>query len=166
MNYSAIISDDKIYRLQLERELLPFRSIVASVLMVNPSTADGIDTDQTIRKLDGFGFRLGWSKYIVANKFAFRAKFIRDVGYSADPIGPNNDAYIYDAILRSDITVVAWGTLGKLPDNLQNRWRDIVEIASNMNRPLYCLEYCMDGQPKHPVMLGYNSQLKIWDPPT
>ncbi len=165
MNYSAIISDDLALRYLLERELLPFRAIVASVLMVNPATADGIDTDATIRKIDGFGSRLGWSKYYVANKYAFRTKDIKKVRGAIDPIGPLNDGYILAAMLMSDITVVAWGTLGKLPPRLRERWRTVVKLANAIDRPLYCWGICFDGHPKHPVMLGYNSQLQIWNPP-
>jgi hypothetical protein len=133
--------------------------------MVNPSTADGVVSDATKRKLDGFGARLNWSRYSIVNKHGFRATDVNALKVAPDPIGPLNDNHIISAMLATDITVVAWGALGKLPPQLRNRWRVVAGIAAALNRPLYCWGVCADGHPKHPVMIGYDSQLVEWNPP-
>lgn len=162
MKYSAV--NDGLYRYELEYQISDTGKHV-SVIMVNPSKADGVIKDSTIRKLDGFGSRLGWSRYIVGNIHAFRATDIHDLRDAVDPIGPNNDAHLMAILLKTELTVVAWGTLGKLPPRLRNNWRKIVQLAQMIDRPLYCFGMCADGHPKHPVMIGYNSPLQIWNPP-
>ncbi|WP_245499109.1 DUF1643 domain-containing protein [Mesorhizobium sp. M1A.F.Ca.ET.072.01.1.1] len=162
MTYSAIL--DGCYRYELEFEL-GGNGPVASVFMVNPATADGVKKDHTIRKLDGFGSRLGWSKYIVGNKHAFRATDVDELKTAADPVGPYNAGHILAIMLRSQITVVAWGTLSKLPPQLRNNWRLVADIAASINRPLYCWGTCADGHPVHPVMIGYNRKLELWNKP-
>ena len=161
---SAIISECGLYRYRLERDLKE-RGFVTSVIMVNPSTADASEDDATIRKLKGFGDRLGWRKIIVANLFAFRATDVRMVGAVDRPVGPMNNEHILMAMLESDITVVAWGASGKLPQHLRNRWRIVTEIADALKRDLWCIGVCNDGHPKHPVMGPYCNMLTKWSAP-
>lgn len=163
---NALISPCGRYRYTLDRVLgNPIPPVKASIIMVNPSTADAREDDATIRKLRGFGERHGWSEFIVVNKFAYRATDVNVLRDVPDPVGPLNDAYIAAAILSSDITVVAWGRLKKLPVPLWLRYRAILRIAKACNRPLYCWGTCDDGHPRHPVMLGYDTELVLWEPP-
>jgi hypothetical protein len=162
---SATISPCGRYRYTLHRRLgNPIPSIKASVIMVNPSTADGVENDATIRKLIGFGERLCWSEFTVVNKFAWRATDVNELRTAVDPIGPLNDGYIAAAMMQTDITVLAWGRLKKLPIPLWLRYRDILRMAKALNRPLYCWGTCDDGHPRHPVMLAYETPLEIWEP--
>lgn len=161
---TATISPCGLYRYNLQRSVQKY-GFNASVIMVNPSTADADVDDATIRKIKGFAKGFQWADFTVVNKFAYRATDVNELRTTTDPIGPLNDAFIIGALMHSNITVVAWGSLGKLPPALQQRWRTIHEIASSMNRPLYCLGVCSDGHPKHPLMLGYATQLQLWEPP-
>jgi len=87
MSGSAIISDCGLYRYRLERHDLSGSGAVAW-LMVNPSTADATEDDQTIRKVIGFTERLGGGWAIVGNKFAYRATDIHAL-HALDPVrGP------------------------------------------------------------------------------
>lgn len=133
--------------------------------MVNPSTADASKNDQTIRKLMGFGKRFRWREITVVNKFAYRATDVNNLRIAVDPIGPSNDAHILEAMFKSDIIIVAWGSLAKLPPELRDRWRSIVGVATTLNKALYCLGTCDDGHPKHPVMIGYSNIVRLWEPP-
>jgi hypothetical protein len=132
--------------------------------MVNPSTADATEDDATIRKLKGFCARQGWRGFVVVNIHAFRATDVNELKRAVDPVGPLNGGFILGAILKTDVTVCAWGSLGKLPPHLRNGWRSVVSIAKATNRPLLCWDVCADGQPKHPVMLGYCDAV-AWEPP-
>jgi hypothetical protein len=133
--------------------------------MVNPSTADATENDATIRKLIGFAQRHAWSEFTVVNKFAYRATDVNELRNAVDPIGPDNNNHILTAMAGADIIVVAWGRLKKLPLPLWRRWRYVHETALLLGKPLYCLGTCDDGHPRHPVMLGYDTPLEIWEPP-
>lgn len=161
---SAIISPCGTYRYNLTRTVQA-QGVRASIIMVNPSTADAIENDQTIKKCIGFSERNGWREFTVVNKFAFRATDVRELHDADDPIGPFNDAFILAALMSSDVTLVAWGRLAKIPIRLWRRWRDIYTLAQQVQRPLYCLGVCADGHPRHPQMLGYDTPLELWNPP-
>lgn len=161
---SADISPCGTYRYSLTRDILK-RGFRVSVIMVNPSTADAVDDDATIRKIKGFGSRLGWHTVTVANLFAYRATDVKELAQAVDPIGPLNDGAILSAIISTDLTVVAWGASGKLPTRLRERWRTVVRIAASVDRKLYCFGKCADGHPLHPVMIAYANILREWDEP-
>lgn len=158
---SAIISDCGTYRYRLERGYGP----TLSIIMVNPSTADATADDPTIRKVLGFAERLGYSRIIVGNKFAFRATDITALRTAADPIGPDNDRHIEQILRDGDLHVVAWGALSKLPGVLQARWKDIVRIADRVGVELHCIGTNADKHPKHPLMTGYATPLTPWQAP-
>jgi hypothetical protein len=164
MSGSAIISPCGLYRTRLERELSD-EGIVAAICGVNPSTADAEKNDATIRKDMGFGRRLGWRRIIKVNKFAFRATDVRELRNARDPIGPENDAHLEQAMRDADIVIAAWGPLSKLPDRLRTRWRKVVAIADHVGKPLHCFGTAQDGQPRHTLMLAYDTPLIEWSKP-
>jgi hypothetical protein len=133
--------------------------------MVNPSKADGEIDDHTITKLIGFSQRFRFGRFIVWNKFAFRATDIKELRTARDPIGPANDGYIEQILEQSDVHIVAWGSLGKLPPNLRSRWRQVAAIADRVGCQLMCLGTAADGHPLHPLTLGYDRALIPWSRP-
>jgi hypothetical protein len=161
---SAVISDCGTYRYKLVRDLETTGKHV-TVVMVNPSTADAEVDDATIRKLLGFAAVNGWGKITVVNKFAFRATDIKALRTAHDPEGPYNSGYVRHAIIQSDIAVVAWGPLSKLPRHLRHYHQIITSAARDYKRQLYCLGVAQDGHPKHPLMLPYSSPLIEWKAP-
>lgn len=161
---SAILSPCKTYRYRLERDLGQ-PGPVGMFLWVNPSTADAETDDASSRKGIGFATRLGWSRYILVNPFAYRAKDIRDLRMARDPIGPDNDRHIEQAMRDADIHVVGWGSLNKLPESLRGRWKDIVRISDRVGCKLYCIGTCDDGHPRHPLMTGYDTPMTEWQVP-
>jgi hypothetical protein len=161
---SAVLSPCGQYRYRLEREISLFGPR-AAVIMVNPSTADAEINDATIRRVIGFGERLGWSRVTVGNVFAYRATDIRDLAGATDPIGPDNAYHLRAIMDQADLTVVAWGTLTKLPPSLRGEWRTVAEIAASIGVPLKCFAEAKDGHPRHPLMLKYDLELAVWQAP-
>jgi hypothetical protein len=160
----AIFSEDRVHRYRLEREVQP-EGVIASVIMVNGSVADEKKNDSTVIKLIGFGQRLGWRRIIIGNKFGFAAQDIKALRGATDPIGPDNDRHLEQIIADSDLTVVAWGAMAKLPSNLRKRWIDIVRMLDRAKRVPMCLGINHDGHPTHPVMTGYDVPLTTWHAP-
>lgn len=161
---SAILSPCSLFRYRLEREVGEAGPVVA-IFGVNPSTADAIVNDATIRRDIGFGERLGWSRIIKGNKFAFRAKDVRALRSAADPIGPDNDAHLEQIMRDADLHVVAWGPLAKLPRDLRPRWRAVERIARRVGCPLLAFGVAQDGHPRHTLMLAYETPLVPWVAP-
>jgi hypothetical protein len=160
---SALLSRCGTYRWRLERKTAN-DGIVAAIIGVNPSTADAEVDDPTIRKDMGFAARLGWRRIIKGNLFAYRATDIKDLrGLSIDTaVGPENDAHLIEMFKEADVVVAAWGPTAKLPPRLRNRWRRVVSIADHYQIDLMCFGTAQDGQPRHTLMLAYDTPLVPW----
>lgn len=153
--------DKALYRWRLDRDVSD-TGIVAVLCGVNPSTAGVTVNDQTIRKDLGFAERLGWRKIIKVNKCAFRAKDVTDLRRAVDPIGPENDRWLADAFAEADVIVPCWGPLAKLPKYLRRRWSEVARLMERSGKPVMCLGTCGDGQPRHTLMLAYDTPLSPW----
>jgi hypothetical protein len=162
---TAIISDCQTWRYTLTRDLGSGAG-TAVICGVNPSTADASKDDHTIRKDMGFLRLLGVRHLVKINEFAFRATDVNALKTAADPIGPDNDRHIEQALRDADLHIAAWGPLGKLPPHLRSRWRDVVAIADRVGCRLMCWGTAQDGQPRHPLMLAYSTPLIEWRRPS
>ena len=161
---TACLSACGRYRWRLDRDLGRDGPVLAGI-MVNPSKATASVSDQTINKWLGFASRLGAGRFIVGNKFAWRATDIRGLQGVADPVGAENDQYLETIMREADRVIVAWGTLSKLPLPMRSRWRDVAAIAQRVGKPLWCFGTAKDGHPLHPLMLAYDTPLSRWSPP-
>ncbi len=162
---SVVFSPCGTYRYRLERPDA-FGDHSTAVIMVNPSTADAVQNDHTIRKLIGFRDLNGWGHLIVGNLFAYRATDVRELAKAADPIGPDNDFYLRQIIGEAQQVVVAWGPVTKQPKHLRDRWRIITEIAQPLGKPLLSIGLpAKCGHPCHPLTLSYDRKLQPWSQP-
>ncbi|KLK92604.1 hypothetical protein AA309_12925 [Microvirga vignae] len=164
---SALISDCGTYRYRLDRLTIAHdvTGKTAAFIMVNPSTADAVVDDPTIRKVEGFVIRNGAGRFVVGNLFAFRATDIKALRTAAYPVGPENDRHLEQIMRDADLHIVAWGPLAKLPPHLRDRWREVVAIADQVGCRLMCLTAAQDGHPRHPLMLSYSTPLVAWSIP-
>jgi hypothetical protein len=148
---SAVLSECGTYRYRLLRIWDVTRPMCVFV-MLNPSTADASQDDPTIRKCVGFARRWGCGGIEVVNLFALRATDPREIRRHADPIGPDNDRHIREAVTRPGaIVCLAWGTHGRTYNRAWNVWQDIIGYGV-ATRDLG-LTKC--GQPRHPLMQPY-----------
>lgn len=68
----------------------------------------------------------------MANLFAFRSTYPKDIYLTDNPIGNENDKYILECVAQSDLVVACWGNNGMYMD----RKNIIKELIPN----LYCLK--------------------------
>lgn len=61
---------------------------------LNPSTADEMQDDRTVRRCVSFAKAWGYSRLCMANLFAFRATSPADMLAAEEPVGPENDEYL------------------------------------------------------------------------
>lgn len=159
---SAVISPCGLYRYHLSRSIgMGGRRV--TFIGVNPSTADAHVDDATVRKWVGFARRWGFDRIDVVNLFAFRATDVRQLAGEADPIGPLNDDYIDKHVQAADLVVPCWGNRSKLPIPLRGRALDIEHlIRTRAIGQTKCLGLTGSGDPRHPLMLGYDTPLEAW----
>lgn len=141
----AVFSDDREYRYTLwqwwDREK-PYVMFVG----LNPSTADEITNDPTVRRCLDFAKRWDYGGFCMTNLFAYRATAPQDMKAQQDPIGPLNDKYLAEVSDYAGLVVVAWGCHGKYKDRDQ-------EALTVLRGQLHCLGVNQDRTPKHPLYI-------------
>jgi len=150
----AIFSECRTWRYSLWRiwPLLSDRRLV--FIGLNPSTADEVDNDPTIRRCIGFAWRHGYGGVVMLNLFAFRATRPRDMKRAIDPVGPHNDCIIKLYIDKRHDIVAAWGQNG----SYKNRDKAVMEMIPE----LFCLGLTKEDRPRHPLYLKNDTRLMPW----
>ena len=158
----ATISSCGTYRYTLSREWrLPGELPRTAVFIgLNPSTADGLVDDPTIRRCVGFAKRLGCNRMEMLNLFAFRATEPIELQRAItvrklNPIGPENDRWILARCMHADIVVACWGRLKWV--FLDDRGRYVRELLRGHD--VACLGLTKDGYPRHPLYLRKDREL-------
>ena len=153
---AAIRGENREYRYSLTRIWEPRLPYVVWI-MLNPSTADAHSDDATIRKCMGFTNGWGYGGIIVANLFAWRSRSPKALlTPGVDPVGPENDLYVRVAARGAALVVCGWGATPfaatRAPIVTASVWR-------HSPRPPMCLGTVKSGEPKHPLTLGYATEL-------
>ncbi|MCK2122169.1 DUF1643 domain-containing protein [Pseudomonas sp. PNPG3] len=160
---SAIISPCGLYRYRLEREVQA-RGLTFAYFGINPSTADASLDDATVRKWKGFTLRNGGRRFIVGNVFAFRATDVKRLAAhtTQSAQGPDWALHMDQIMADADVLVPCWGASGKIPAHLRGELDKMLAKlqASGMMVMTFGVTAC--GQPKHPLMLPYDTPLTPW----
>lgn len=150
MEKNAVISDCGNYRYSLSRIWNSTKPTILFV-MLNPSTADANQDDNTIRRCINFCKSWGYGGLVVCNLFAYRSTNPFELLNIIDPQGDDNFSSLEYYAQLSEIIVCAWGNepvLKKIPDH-----RKIVEFIYQKKAKVHFLELSKNGVPKHPLYL-------------
>lgn len=148
----AEISEDGQYRYSLWRTWDVGLPTVAFI-MLNPSTADGVEDDPTIRRCIGLAKSWGYGTLVVGNLFALRTKEPEDLYDHQAPVGPENDDYLREIVADDPLVVAAWGHHGGLDD----RGREVVDL---LDVDLFALDTTQEGHPAHPLFQPADADLE------
>jgi hypothetical protein len=133
------------YRFSLWRSWLGGDGVLM-VIGLNPSTADDIYDDPTIRRCIGFAQVLGYHELCMTNLFAFRATYPSEMKRQNDPVGYGNNGELRYCAAGAKLIVAAWGTKGT------HLGRD--KTVRAMLPPMHCFRLTpKSGQPEHPLYL-------------
>lgn len=157
---NAVLSNDQRYRYRLYRQWNKLtgsaqESAIPRIIMwvmMNPSTADALVDDPTIRRCISFSKQWGYDALYVGNVYAYRStdpnvilKLLRD-GNTVEAQGPENYKHLVEMGHQSARVVYAWG---------KNAGPGI-EHTLGLYEPLegfWCLGKNKDGTPKHPLYI-------------
>ena len=124
---------------------------VLTWIMLNPSTADHLgNNDPTIERCERRARLWGFTRVEIVNLFALRSPDPRALKLAADPIGPENDGAILEAIAGAGLILCGWGALGS------RGGRDAAVLRLLEDRPLACLGRTRAGAPVHPLYIPYD----------
>ena len=144
------------------------------VIGLNPSTADEIQDDPTVRRCKAFARREGCGGLAMTNLFAFRATDPKVLKKHPQPIGEfsfcafevtrgktthcfasRNDAHLFVTAYRSKVVVAAWGNHG----THLNRYADVAKLILSAGATLRCFRLTSKGQPEHPLYMPADQPL-------
>lgn len=148
----TIFSPCRQYRYTLWREWDMFNPNYVQFIGLNPSTADEVQDDPTIRRCIGFAKRWGYGAMCMTNIFAFRATDPKVMKQCPLPVGPENDRWLVEIARGASLTVAAWGVHGEF----MARNVEVMKLLDN----LQCFGVTKDGHPKHPLYLPEGAALR------
>lgn len=149
---------DGNYRYSLIREWDESNQKRVVFVLLNPSTADDVEEDQTTKVCIEFAKRWGYGSLQIVNLFAYRATNPADLKKVKDynkMVGEHNYMFLQNALKRADKIVVAWGEHGKI----QKRYVDESLTTLFSNFSVYCFWKIANNQPKHPLGVDYKTPL-------
>ncbi len=152
----AVYSDCEVYRYSLTRLWGQGRRLV--FVMLNPSTATESQNDPTVERCERRARAMGYGGFRVVNLFAYRATDPAQLRKVADPVGPCNDLTLDAAAAWSDTIMCGWGAHG----GLLGRGAQVQAQLRALGMNLMHLGLTKDGQPKHPLYIGYATLPQAW----
>lgn len=178
LDTGAVFSECRKYRYRLWRRWAPGPH--ATMLAMNPSTADEVANDPTIERFvrrvhrwnaaGGLLWKMGtpqvpiqmrmqFGAVEVVNVFAWRetqSKLLPlAIAKGIDIVGSENDAAILDACAGAGVIVCAWGK----PGALLGRQEAVLQLLKSNGLRLHALGINEDGTPQHPLYIGYEAPL-------
>lgn len=145
---SVTLSDNKEYRYNLSRIWDESKS-KATVIMLNPSTADMLKTDRTVMNLTNFLVDKDFGSLTVVNLFAFRATDPDDLKNKKGDFEILNDRFLKKALESADVIIIAW-TRG----NYKVRKREVEQMLYGYEDRTKCFLDNKGSKPRHPRDLG------------
>ncbi len=124
-------------------------------VMLNPSTADELKDDPTIRRCIGFAKSWSCGSLVVGNIFAYRSTDPDELYRQEDPVGPENDRWLQFMQTESPLVIAAWGNHG----THQGRGDAVRALVPG----LYVLGLTKTGQPKHPLYVAGVTKPVPWE---
>lgn len=163
---SAMISNCENFRWSLTRRW-DDRPML-TVVMFNPSTADGLEDDPTIRTLCKRASRTwGFGGIMVVNVIPLRSPDPRDAiafmgrwrHWDMDSWAVlRNEQIVTDTVRQAGAVLIAWGALASLSleaEGYLTHLREEIEgAAEEAGIPIYCMGRTDGGMPKHPLARG------------
>ena len=138
---------------------------VVNFIMLNPSTADEVTDDATVRRCVGFAKRWGYCGLVVTNLFAYRATdpkvlkaLLRTEGGFRLAIGEENASHLDREAKMAHRIVCAWGD--NCDEVMPGRAADVTLMLGIYD--LYCIRLSKRGNPVHPVREGYRETPELW----
>lgn len=135
------------WRYTLWREWEPLLNDKALMVVgLNPSTADEVEDDPTIRRCIDFAKRWGFGALCMTNIFAWRDTLPENMKAAADPVGKDNDRWLKACAKESGMILAAWGKHGSHIGRAAH--------VLNLLPQVHCLATNDDNSPRHPLYVA------------
>ena len=166
---SAVLAPCRRYRYRLDRNIQLFGTITVGFCLHNPSTADEVADDPTVRRCIAFAEALDAKRLVIVNAWAGRATDPVELWKLADPVGPENDEHIADAAdevaASGGFIIAGWGR-PKPPAAhaaaAAERLLAVEELITEATCTIRALGVNNDRSPKHPLYIPSHERPRAW----
>ncbi len=164
MTTGTVFSEDRKYRYTLRRDVNTLGEGTLAFVMLNPSTADEVNNDPTIRRCIDFARRWGFAHLEILNIFALRSTDPEALYDASDPVGVANDYHIATTVTNCDKVVLAWGAHGLL----NGRGSQVAALIAQHQQtyhlvlPNNATGLTKSGEPGHPLYLARDTPLAVY----
>ena len=146
----AIFNDDLTHRYLLKKEW-DRNKPRATIIMINPSTADETTIDMTTMNVVNNLNALGYGAVDIVNMFSLITQKITMKYTMEQLVEKENDAYIEKSALKSDIVLIAWGSVGEGVRKIMNRQDELLEMLKPFNDKLHIICDPYRSKALHPL---------------
>lgn len=130
-----------------------------AVTMLNPSRANHLNDDPTVKQLVKIARHLGFGSLYIVNLHAYQTPSPDELfKLAADPIGPQNPRYLRRSLMTYDYQIAAWGAQG---DKLCQATA-FLKLAERYRRTIRVLALTASGHPHHPLRMKTSYDHLIW----
>lgn len=152
---AAVMSSCQRYRYRLIRRWGP--GPLLPIIMLNPSTADEWNNDQTVKRCLYFVERIGgYGGFVIVNLMSWRATLTTDIPADrATAVGPDNEKHLLDVMKDQASVLCAWGGSGER----FGRDHEVMALLRKQGVQALCLGVTQDGHPRHPSRLPNSAVL-------
>ena len=120
----------------------------ALFIMLNPSTADCLQDDPTIRRCMNFAHSWGYGGIEVCNLFDWRATKPEQLRKSmAFAVSDKNDAAMRCRLIDARIVIAAWGNVPWAEERIEQVFHTAFSCGDRWD----CLGLTKHGYPRHPL---------------
>jgi len=153
MQNECVFSHDRRFRYIFRHRCEPlFPPKLCTWIGLNPSVADETQLDPTLRRIRTFSTAWGYNGFIMTNLFALVSTDPDQLYSETDPVGPENDRYILQAVQETGVVIAAWGAVG----GRQNRCAVVLKMLAGVD--LLCLKKTKGGYPIHPLYVAAGTE--------
>ena len=133
----ALFSDDEEHRLLLRKEWDKAKKS-AMVIMINPNTADTLNMDLTTMLTINNLTSLGFGAVNIVNLYSrIMSKLSLRFNSDEDLLHPETDTVIEQYAAMSDAVIIAWGSVGRNSQRVQERQEELLEKLQQFENKLY-----------------------------
>lgn len=151
----VLLSDDEKYRYLLTKEWDKNKR-KATVVMLNPSTADMLINDRTIMNVTNFLINNNYGAVSIVNLFAYRATKPEDLSNKDNEQESLNSKYLIESFKDADSIIIGWVRDKK---KYIKKKREVEKILAKYSYKVKCFKDHTGTKLRHPRDMNSNWKL-------
>ncbi|WP_052646720.1 DUF1643 domain-containing protein [Paenibacillus terrae] len=145
---TAVMADNYQYRYRLTR-IWDRKKEVVGVIMLNPSKANSLKTDNTIMNLTNYLIEKGYGGVDIVNMYAYMCRDPKKLKHRDQSFEALNNDYITQVADKRNIFIIAW----RHKENIRRK-REIENLLLPYASKLRCFEDNEGKSPRHPLHIS------------